>query len=136
VYKRQLLEEVKATIAEIKSLLSVGNISGAAKLLGDARAKASAALAMLRRIVCAEHIMVKRMERYLEKFEEARSKIYDRLRMVPQHIRERVRLKLDEVENLLNEVRGMIRNRIMERAMNRIMEMHRRLLDILNETKG
>ncbi|MEM2739369.1 MAG: hypothetical protein QXQ29_01015 [Candidatus Bathyarchaeia archaeon] len=128
-----LLEEVRVTIGEIRDLLNTGNVSGAAKLLGEARAKAAEALAILRRMACAEHMIARRMERYLEKFEEARSKIYDRLRGFPQQMRERMRLKLDEVGDILNEVRSMVRNRIMDRAMNRIIEMHRRFLDVVEE---
>lgn len=129
----KLLEEVNDTIAEIKSLLAAGNVSGAAKLLGDARAKAAEALALLKMIAHSERIMARRMERYMNKFEEARSRIYDKLRRVPPIIRERIRSKLDEIESLMNEVRSMIRNRIMDRAMNRIIEMHRRYLDIIGE---
>ncbi|MEM1559682.1 MAG: hypothetical protein QXH79_05410 [Candidatus Bathyarchaeia archaeon] len=130
-----LLKEVNDTIAEIKSLLADGNVSGAAKLLGDARAKAAEALATLKIIAHSERIMARRMEKYIDKFEEARSRIYDKLRGIPHTIRERIGLKLNEIESLLNEVRSMIRNRVMDKAMNRIIEMHRRYLDIIGEVE-
>ncbi|MEM4461966.1 MAG: hypothetical protein QW695_03745, partial [Candidatus Bathyarchaeia archaeon] len=80
-------------------------------------------------------IMARRMEKYIDKFEEARSRIYDKLRGIPHTIRERIGLKLNEIESLLNEVRSMIRNRVMDKAMNRIIEMHRRYLDIIGEVE-
>lgn len=131
-----LLENIDDTLKDIKQLLSVGDISGAAKLLGEARAETAKALAVLRRLVCMEEVVARRMERYLDKFEEARSEVQGRIGELPPYLREKIKPRLDEVGSILNEVRGMVRNRTMNRVMERVMEMHGKFLRILDEMKG
>lgn len=130
-----LLVEANDTLAMIRELLAEGNVSGAAKLLGEARVKANEALRILRELARSEYVMGARMERYLRGIENAKSKIYEELKRYPQHVRERIRSKLSEVEDLLNEVRRMIMNRAMDRAMNRIMYVHKGFIEILDEMK-
>ncbi len=130
-----LLVEANDTLAMIRELLAEGNVSGAAKLLGEARVKVNEALRILRELACSKYVMGVRMERYLRGIENAKSKIYEELKMYPQHVRERIRSKLSEVEGLLNEARRMIMNRAMDRAMNRIMDVHKSFIEILDEMK-
>jgi hypothetical protein len=130
-----LLKDANDTLTMIRELLAEGNVSGAAKLLGEARVKANEALRILREAARSERIVSARMERYLRGIENAKSRIYEELKGYPQHVRERIRSKLGEVEGLLNEVRRMIMNRAMDRAMNRVMDVHRGFIEILEEMK-
>lgn len=133
----KLLEEAGSLLEEARTLLEEGNVTGAARLLGEARVRAAEALAELRRMVNQGFIKSLKMKLYIDRFfAEFKNKVRKELKWRGLfNPRSRFGRMFGEAQSLEEEARTLIAQGRLREARVKIIDAHRILMKVIWEAR-